>query len=284
MSGKLKGKVALITGTSGGQGRAAALLFAAEGAKVVGCGRSNTRAADETVSLVRAAGGEMISFSPVDLTDSNDVKALVKNALAAYGSIDILFNNAASCRFQPLEQCTVDDWNFTLHNELTLVFLTIKELLPIFKDQGYGVIINTTSVAATTGSGLPGNAPGGFAHAAAKAGLSAITRALACELAPVKVRINSIEPGPIAVPSLAHLYDGGGPFRNVALDSILLDRPGAAEDIARAALFLASDDSEWITGANLVVDGGYSACGGAGLTRSKLIAEAITDLKYGYEK
>ena len=123
MEGRLKGKIALISGTGGGQGRAAAVLFAKEGAKVVGCDLK-VDGAKETVEMVKASGGEMVSIQPCDLGDGDHVKQWINFAVSTYGRIDILYNNASDPKFVPIDQMTEDEWRFTVRNELDLIYFS----------------------------------------------------------------------------------------------------------------------------------------------------------------
>jgi NAD(P)-dependent dehydrogenase (short-subunit alcohol dehydrogenase family) len=164
MAGRLDGKVALITGTGGGQGRAAAELFCAEGAGVVGCDLNAAENA-RTVELVHAAGGEMAGMAPVDLGDSRQARRWVADAAAVYGRIDVLFNNAAAPRFAPIPELSDEDWHFTIRNELDLIFFVTQAAWPHLLAVG-GAIINTASVQGLVGIAMNG----GIAHAATKAG------------------------------------------------------------------------------------------------------------------
>jgi NAD(P)-dependent dehydrogenase (short-subunit alcohol dehydrogenase family) len=253
MAGRLEGKVALITGTGGGQGRAAAKLFAQEGAKIIGTDLK-VEGNQETVRMVRELGGEMISIEPLDLGDTTQVQQLVNLAEKTYGRLDVLYNNASAARFAPVLEMSWEDWDFTVRNELHLIFLMLKAAVPLMIKSGGGSIINTASVAGMRA--LPGL--GNFAHAATKGGVIGLTRHLAFELAPNHIRANTIAPGLINTPATEFLMKD--PQASEAmLRKILLQRFGQPEDIAKAALFLASDDSSYITGIDLVVDGGWSA-------------------------
>lgn len=137
MTGRLAGKVALITGTADGQGRAAAQLFAAEGARVVGCDLK-TELALETVELVRRAGGQMVSMQPLNLSDEAQVKAWMDFAVAEFGDFDILYNNASGVRGGTVESLSREDWDWNIANEMTLIFLAVKHALPVFKRRGGG--------------------------------------------------------------------------------------------------------------------------------------------------
>ncbi|MEJ2739080.1 MAG: SDR family NAD(P)-dependent oxidoreductase, partial [Dehalococcoidia bacterium] len=150
MAGRLEDKVALITGTGGGQGRAAALRFATEGAVVVGCDW-NKEGAEETVELVKKAGGEMVSMQPVDLGDGTQVKQWIDFALKTCGHMDILYNNASAPKFAPVEQMTEEEWRFTMRNELDLIYFACHYAWPYLKESGKGVIINTASTAGIIG-------------------------------------------------------------------------------------------------------------------------------------
>jgi meso-butanediol dehydrogenase / (S,S)-butanediol dehydrogenase / diacetyl reductase len=148
--GRLAGKIAVITGTGGGQGRAAALLFAAEGATVVGCDLK-VDGATETVELVRAARGQMDSSQPLDLSDEEAVRRWIDGAAQRYGAIDVLYNNAGATRFDPIDEESYEDWQFTLRNELDVVFLATKHAWPHLKRRG-GSVILVGSTAGLTGS------------------------------------------------------------------------------------------------------------------------------------
>ncbi len=256
-TGRLAGKVALITGTGGGMGRAAAILFAREGAQVVGCDL-NAVASAETVELARAAGGEMTAMAPVDLGDPAAAAAWVDQAAARYGGIDVLYNNASAIRMAPIDQLTVEDWRFTLRNELDTVFFVTRAAWPHLISRGGGSIINVGSIAAIRGvEFIEQNA-----HSAAKAGCVALTLQFVAEGRGHGIRANTISPGLIHTPATDPLLsDPPEVFQRMVLDRIPMGRVGQPADIAKAALFLASDDAEWISGANIVVDGGLTTLG-----------------------
>jgi meso-butanediol dehydrogenase/(S,S)-butanediol dehydrogenase/diacetyl reductase len=250
---RLEGKVALITGTAGGQGRAA-LLFAAEGATVIGTDR-NAGGAAETVKLVEAAGGRMTSAHPLDLLDEVAVNDWISDAADRHGGIDILYNNAAATRFNPLEAVTSAEWSFVLRHELDLVFLVTRQTWPHLKRRRAAAVILVGSTAGITGSMTNART----AHTAAKGAVVALTKQLAAEGAPHGIRVNCVSPGMIRTPATeGDLLATGHPMRAIARH-IPLGRIGQPEEVARCALFLASDDASYVTGANLVVDGGWSA-------------------------
>ncbi|MDX3862212.1 SDR family NAD(P)-dependent oxidoreductase [Streptomyces europaeiscabiei] len=251
---RVAGKVALITGTAGGQGRAAALLFAAEGAVVIGTDLDPDGAA-ATADLVRAAGGRMSSTHPLDLGDEDGVRAWVEDAATTHGGIDIVYNNAGATRFAPVAETSYADWTFTVRNELDIVFLVTKHAWPHLVARGGGAVLLVGSTAGISGS-LTNTR---IAHTATKGGVVAMTRQLAAEGAAHGIRANCISPGMIRTPATeADLLAADHPMRDIGRH-IPLGRVGTPEEIARCALFLASDEASYVTGANLVVDGGWSA-------------------------
>jgi meso-butanediol dehydrogenase / (S,S)-butanediol dehydrogenase / diacetyl reductase len=250
--GRLEGKVALITGTAGGQGRAAARLFAREGARVIGCDL-NAEGNRETTELVRSDGGSMLGLEPVDLGDPLQAESFVERAAAEWNGLDIVYNNASAQRFTPFGSISSDDWDFTMRNDLYLPFLVTRYAWRHLVDRGGGSIVNISSGAGLLVSrSLPM-----AAHSTAKAGVNGLTRALAAEGAPHQIRANSICPGVIETPvSADYLASEAG--QEVAR-AIPLGRIGKPEDIVYCALYLASDESSYVTGATFVVDGGTTA-------------------------
>jgi NAD(P)-dependent dehydrogenase (short-subunit alcohol dehydrogenase family) len=251
--GRLQDKVALITGTASGQGRAAALLFAAEGAQVVGCDIAVETAA-ETVEAVRAAGGRMSSTAPVDLADADAATAWVDAAAAAHGRIDILYNNASATRVGPFEETTLEDWRFVIHNELDLIFTVTKAAWPYLIETDGATVINTASVSAYRGAAFAPQA----AHGAAKGGVLAITRHLAASGVAHGIRVNSISPGLTITGHIeGFLEDPDDPIHEMAASNPM-KRLGLPEDVARVALFLASEEAAYLNAIDIVVDGGQS--------------------------
>ena len=251
--GRLAGKVCLITGTGGSMGRAAALTFAREGALIVGCD-VNSASGQEALDVVLSGGGNMASLHPCDLTDHEQCGELVRLAITTFGRIDVLFNNAAMAYFAPFSEMPHDVWYNTIDNELHLVYTLTRAAWSTLAIQG-GSIITTASGAGWIGSA----ALGGAAHSAAKGGIIALTRQLAVEGGPSGIRANTISPGLIATnQTLPLLADPA--WKAEMLSKPILKRPGTPEEVANLALFLASDESSFITGADIRIDGGATAC------------------------
>lgn len=256
MADRLAGKIALVTGIGKGIGQGCGLMFAREGATVIGCD-IDAAAAAATVAAARAEGLLLSSVHPVDLTRQADVQRFVA-AAEPHGRIDILLNAAA---IPPhLERVAAMDyarqWVPTLVGEVDLVFLACHAAWPLLARSGRASIINFASVNAFRGSTNFGMA----AHCAGKGAVMAMTRQLAVEGGAVGIRANSIAPGMIQTPSTAG--EGVTPESTVGqaiLNRLLIKRLGEVDDIAYAATFLASDEASWITGTNLSVDGGVTA-------------------------
>jgi meso-butanediol dehydrogenase / (S,S)-butanediol dehydrogenase / diacetyl reductase len=257
VTGRLAGKIALITGVGGGMGAVAAARFTAEGACVIGCDLDEA-SAERTEKSVRADGGDIQVMGGVDLGDAGQAQAWVDAAVAVHDGIDVLYNNASTQRFATLDELTVADWDFTMRNELDLVYYTVRAAWPHLKRYRGGSIVNIGSLSAIRGVEFMAQ----NAHGAAKGGVVALTMQLVIEGGPHGIRANVISPGLIETPNTAPmLADPPEPLRRVVLDRIPLGRHGQPEDVVNAAVFLASDESAWITGAHLVVDGGGSVLG-----------------------
>jgi NAD(P)-dependent dehydrogenase (short-subunit alcohol dehydrogenase family) len=254
MAGRLAGKVAVITGTASGQGRAAALLFAGEGAHVEGCD-VDAIGAEETLAQVGDAGGSMESTQPVDLTDDNAVRTWIAAIGARHGRIDILYLNAGATRFSAVEETSLDEWRFVLAHELDLVFLPVTHAWPWLRRSPAASVVLVGSTAGVAGSMTNPR----LAHTVTKGGVVAATKQLAAEGAPYGIRVNCVSPGMIRTTATeGDLLAADHPMRTIAAH-IPLGRVGDAVEVARCALFLASDDASYVTGANLMVDGGWSA-------------------------
>ncbi|RED59377.1 NAD(P)-dependent dehydrogenase (short-subunit alcohol dehydrogenase family) [Cohnella lupini] len=252
--GILDNKVVLITGTGGGLGRVAALAFAREGAKVIGSD-INVNTNNETVELLRRAGGEMTGIAPVDLTDPEQARKLVEDAVAAYGGIDVVYNNAAIQRFGPMPDFSIEDWRTTIAGELDIPFFVSKFAWPHLVQRGGGVIINVASISGM----IAGETPPMVGHSAAKAGVIAMTRQLALEGAQHGIRAVSISPGPFLTPASDRDLGDNQAARDAVTKKTLLKRFGQPEELVELAVFLASDRASYITGTNYAVDGGATA-------------------------
>ena len=253
MSKRLEGKVVLITGTGGGQGRAGAIRFAQEGALVIGCDLFE-EGNDETVEMVRAAGGSMTGMAPVDLGDPEAARAWVQKAAAVHGRIDVVYNNASAPAHVAMPDASIENWRNTMRNELDLVFYVTRFAWPFLAERG-GVIINTASTSAYVAS----RAPGALAHCAAKGGVLAMTRAFAADGAACGIRAISISPGPIKTPGAIKAFFHLPGAEEATISQLLVNRVGTSEDIAALAAFLASDEAGFITGTDVVIDGGMTA-------------------------
>lgn len=265
MDGRLAGKVAVLTGSGGDIARAIALRFAAEGAAIVG---SDIAAdlAEETVAAVRSTGGRIESLHPLDLSVEANAARLAAFALGRFGRIDVVCNNAKAARSGSGASTTADDWRFTLDRNLTMPWLVTRACLPALRRSRGNVIFLASASGAPIGTGYPGNVAHLTAYATAKAGVLRLAVALATELGPAGIRVNTLSPGVTDTRATRRTYGApGSPRHDLVRRAALLPRQvGRPEDIANGALFLASDEASWITGTDLRIDGGWLASGGAG--------------------
>jgi meso-butanediol dehydrogenase / (S,S)-butanediol dehydrogenase / diacetyl reductase len=268
MSERLKNKVVVITGTGDGMARTAALRFAAEGAKIVGCDLRAEKAA-ETERLVTEQGGQMTSLHPLDLTKEENAERLAAFAVETFGGIDVLYNNAMSGGFGTPLDMPVEEFDFVMAGTIRLPWLVTKSCVPHLKSGGGGVVINIASISGMVGSGMVGNASMLFAYGLAKAAVIRMTQLFAIDFAPDLIRVNSISPGLVATPT--NTIMSVGEMGRLHIEAGLVGRIGTADDIVNAALFLASDDSSYMTGQNLVVDGGWTTSGGVGRARPEVL-------------
>jgi NAD(P)-dependent dehydrogenase (short-subunit alcohol dehydrogenase family) len=249
---RLKNKVAVITGAGSGIGRESALLFAAEGASVVAVDM-NDRAGGETVAMVEASGGKAV-FARADVSKAADCENMVKVAETRFGALHVLFNNAGIMDSRDDDAMTTDEavWDLTMNVNAKSVFLGCKFGIPALKRAGGGSIINTASVVALVGSAAPQ-----VAYTASKGAILSLTRELAVIHAQQNIRINALCPGPLRTELLMKFLDTDKKKQR-RLIHIPMGRFGESKEIAKAALFLASDESSYTTGSSFIVDGGLT--------------------------
>lgn len=249
---RLDKKVAVVTGSGSGIGRASATLFAKEGAKVV-IADINDAGGEETVKTIKSNGGEAV-FIHTDVSKTSDAENLIKRTVETFGKIDIFFNNAGTPqKTMPFETLEESLWDHLYATNVKGIYLTTKNLIPVMKKAAHGVIINLASMAGVRPR------PGSAAYAGTKAAVIHLTKALAIELAPFKIRVNCINPAAVDTPMLPKFKEDGqdlDKFYEGAKASMPLGRIATPQDVANAALFLASDEASIITGICINVDGG----------------------------
>ena len=244
--GKLDGKVAIITGSTSGMGRESAKLFAAEGAKVVVTGRNEERA-KAVVDDIKAAGNEAI-YVIADMANLDDVQKIFDATMDEYGTVDVLFNNAGMLSMSPLMELSIEEWNNVFTVNVTSALRLTQLVAPVMKEKGKGTIINTCSVASF------GAHHGFAAYVDSKHAMMGLTRSIAWELGP-EIRCNGIAPGLIHTAMVDSI--GGPSALQQMIDQCPVKRCGEGQDIATTALFLATDDSAFIDGQIIKVDGGF---------------------------
>ncbi len=251
---RLDGKVAVITGSGMGQGRAAALLFAKHGAKI-GVGDVNEDAGNETVELIKQQGGEAV-FVKCDVSKEEDCASLVKTTADTFGKLNVLYNNAGVLwkdRDVSLVDIDMANWKVSMDINLMGPVYICRHGIPIMKECGGGSIVNIGSISALTGSSIPQDA-----YNCAKGALIILTKSIAVQFAKFNIRCNIIHPGMINTP-MQHKYMQNKEWLDGCLSSIPLGKFGQPEDIANLALFLAGEESKFMTGSEIVCDGGYYA-------------------------
>jgi NAD(P)-dependent dehydrogenase (short-subunit alcohol dehydrogenase family) len=254
---KLENKVALVTGAGAGIGRAIALRFAKEGAKVVvaDCNLWPYASGETTVKMIKDAGGEA-SFVFADVSKAADAQNMVKTTIEAYGKIDILVNDAGIWMCKPLTEVSEEEWDRLMSINLKGVFLGSKYAIPEMAQRGGGVIINLSSVAGYVGTAFD------TVYSASKGGILLLTRAMAQELRLANIRVNAICPGVIDDDMGQQLISDYKALGIANVEDLINQRQmrlGTVEEVANAALFLACDESAYIIGVGLSVDGGYAA-------------------------
>jgi len=252
MSAKLKNKVALVTGASKGIGASIALHLAQEGAAVAVNYASSRSGADKIVSEIVGNGGKAVALQG-DLSKEADVTRLLNETEKSLGKIDILVNNAGVYEFLPLEQVTPEHFHKQFNLNVLGLLLTTREAIKHFNPAG-GSIVNISSLAAVDGP------PNASVYAATKGAVDTITKSLSKELGPRKIRVNALNPGLVETEGVhtAGFADADADFHKWYLSRTSLGRIGQPKDIGPAAVFLASEDSSWVTGETLILSGGYS--------------------------
>ncbi|TFF85540.1 MAG: SDR family oxidoreductase [Promethearchaeota archaeon] len=256
---KLKDRIIILTGAASGIGRATAVLFAKEGAKLI-LSDINETELNETFELIKKEG-KNADILKVDVTKPEEVKEMIDSTMKKYGKIDVMINNAGVVRVGPIEDFLEEDYDLLINVNLKGTFFGCKYVVPHFKKQGYGNIINLASVAAHIGQVNHAN------YCSTKAGVLAITKALGLELAPFNIRVNSVSPGATDTPMLRSDVAKNARERGVDFEVVkkefeqegVLGRWADPEEIASGILFLASDESSYMTGSDILIDGGWTA-------------------------
>jgi 3-oxoacyl-[acyl-carrier protein] reductase len=249
----LKGKVVIITGARRGMGRSHAIAFAKEGAKVV-VSDISLEDCEKVVKEIKKLGGEAMAVK-CDVSKKEEVEEMVRKTIEKWGRIDVLVNNAAIAQFKPFLEMTEEDWDRTMDINLKGYFLCAQAVAKEMVKQKSGVIINIASIAmGQTGIGLPTLVH----YVASKGGVVAMTEALALELAPYGIRVNSVSPGIIDTPMVDPVRADKKTLEGILM-RVPMKRMGKPEEVSNLVLFLASDASSYMTGSNVVIDGGWLA-------------------------
>ena len=248
----LKGKVALVTGGSSGIGRATALVFTREGAKVV-IGDIGEEGGNETVKIIKETGGDAI-FVKTDVAKADQVQSMVDETIRVYGQLDFAFNNAGVEQvISTLADCTEEEWNRVINTNLKGVWLCMKYEIPAMLEQSKGAIVNTSSVGGLTGGSL------NSIYSAAKHGVIGLTKSAALEYSAAGIRVNAVCPGMTRTPFVNALTGGNEEIESAIIDMHPIGRMAEPMEIAEAVVWLCSEEASFITGHTLSVDGGWVA-------------------------
>jgi NAD(P)-dependent dehydrogenase (short-subunit alcohol dehydrogenase family) len=250
MTGRLGGRIAVVTGASKGIGKAIAISLASEGAKVVLVSRDRSQL-EEAAAEIAGTGGDAFVF-PADITSEEQVRALERDVLAGFGQVNILVNNAGINVRKPVEEFTLTDWRLVMDTNVTGAFLMCRSFVPAMKGRGYGRILNLTSMMAHV------SLPLRMAYSTSKSALLGMTRALALELAPEGITVNGISPGPVATEMNRPLMENPELGAQL-LSNVPLGRWCKVEEIGALAAFLCSDEGGFVTGTDVLMDGGWCA-------------------------
>ncbi len=248
--GRVQDKVCLVTGGAAGMGREHVLLLAEEGARIV-LTDLNEEAGQATAAEVKAKGGEAI-FVKHDAASEEDWKEVIKTTVDTFGKIDVLVNNAGVFVVKTIQETTAEDWDFVNNVNTKGIFFGVKHVLPAMEKAGGGSIINISSIYGIAG------ASNACAYQASKGAVRVFTKSAAVEYAPYNIRVNSVHPGVIATAMTADIM-ADKEATEALLGSAIIRRPAEPKEVAWGVLFLAADESSYMTGSELVIDGGYTA-------------------------
>ena len=248
--GRVQGKVCLVTGGAAGMGREHVLLLAEEGARIV-LTDLNEEAGQATVAQVKGMGGEAI-FVKHDVASEDDWLKVVDTAVEAFGKVDVLVNNAGVLALKSIQETTAADWDFVNNINTKGLFFGVKHVLSAMEKAGGGSIINISSIYGIAG------APNASAYQASKGAVRIFTKSAAVEYAPYNIRVNSVHPGVIATSMTAEIMADPA-ATDAMLGGAIIRRPAEPKEVSWGVLFLATDESSYMTGSELVIDGGYTA-------------------------